>query len=199
LSIRIRALVAAAATLSLAVMAAPAAEAKTAQVTCPAQPVSQVFAPWKDRSLYAAIPGGGFDAGAGGWTLSGGATIVAENQPLLGGSGGGSLQLLPGSSATSPTFCVALGYPYGRAFARTFAGKAKVSVQVRHLAADGSVLKVDPTMDLDASSAWAPTRQFKFNDGLADQLGGRVQLRFTLRSGLIARVDDVFADPRLAK
>ena len=35
--------------------------------------------------------------------------------------------------------------------------------------------------------------------GLADQLGGRVKLRFTLRKGLAARVDDVFADPRLAK
>jgi hypothetical protein len=189
----------AAATASLAIVSAPAAQAKTAQVTCPTQAVSQIFAPWKDRSFYAAVPGGGFDAGADGWTLGGGAAVVSESQPLLGAPAGGSLQLVPGSSATSPTFCVALGYPYGRAFARSVGGKAKVSVQVLHLAADGSVVKADPTKDLDAMSVWAPTKVFSFSDGLADKLGGRVQLRFTLRSGLGARVDDVFADPRLSK
>lgn len=199
MSIRIRALAVAAAAASLAVVSAPAAQGKTAQVTCPTQAISQIFSPWKDRSFYSAVPGGGFDAGAGDWTLTGGATVVADSQPLLGGTGGGALQLLPGASATSPTFCVALGYPYGRAFSRSLLGKAKVSVQVLHLAADGSVIKADPAKDLDAASVWAPTKVFSFSDGLADRLGGRVQLRFTLRSGLGARVDDVFADPRLSK
>jgi hypothetical protein len=201
LSIRIRALAAAVTAVAAAALGTPAAQAaKTAQVTCPAQPVSQIFSPWKDRSLYARVPGGGFDAGAPGWTLSGGASVTGDSQPLLGGAGGGSLQLGPGASATSPVFCVALGYPSGRAFARGVLGKAKVRVQVLHLAENGSVLRVGSERDLDApSSGWAPTHLFSLSEGLADKLGGRVQLRFTLRSGQIARVDDIFADPRLAK
>jgi hypothetical protein len=162
--------------------------------------MSHVFAPWKDRSLYAPVPGGGFDAGAGGWTLSGRASIAADSDPLLGATGGGSLELAPGSSATSPVFCVAKGFPYGRAFARSVAGRSRVSVEVIHLAADGSVLRTGASSAFDAlASGWAPTHKFSLSEGLADRLGGRVRLRFTLRKGLGARVDDIFADPRLAK
>ena len=198
---RIRVLAAAVAAVALTALGAPAAgAAKTPQVTCAAQPASNVFAAWKDKALYSLAPGGAFEAGAPGWTLTGGASLAADNQPLLGGAGRGSLQLVPGSTATSPTMCVALGYPAGRAFARSLGDKAKVGVQVLHLADDGSLLRAESVQQLDAkSSVWAPTDSFSLSDNHADKLGGRVQLRFTLVKGLAARVDDVFADPRLAK
>ena len=63
-----------AATFALAV-AAPAAR------PAPSRPVSRPFLPWLDLAWYEAAPDGGFEAGADGWTLSGGAAVVDGGQP----------------------------------------------------------------------------------------------------------------------
>src|ERR1700688_1087747 len=48
--------------------------------SCAAQATSTPFAPWGDTSSYFLMPGGGFEAGAPGWTLAGGPTVVAGNE-----------------------------------------------------------------------------------------------------------------------
>lgn len=192
-----RFLAAATATLSLTAVAAPAADAAKAPV-CAAQPARAVFAPWGDRALFAPVTDGGFDAGLGGWTVTGAATAVAENEPLLGAAAGRSLQLAPGASATSPAFCIDATTPYARAFARSVGPSARVEVDAQVLAADGSVVKTADAGRIDASGAWAPTPKLNLPQGQA-RPDGRVRLRFMVTRGSAARIDDVFVDPRLAK
>ena len=80
---------------------------------------AKTFAPWLDQSNYKPAPGGDFEAGSPGWTLTGGAKIVYGNaSQQVGGAGRrSSLQLAPGASATSPASCVGLAEPTIRMFA----------------------------------------------------------------------------------
>src|SRR6478735_3520507 len=80
---------------------------------------AKTFAPWLDQSNYKPAPGGDFEAGSPGWTLTGGAKIVDGNaSQQVGGAGDdSSLQLAPGASATSPASCVGLAEPTIRMFA----------------------------------------------------------------------------------
>ena len=78
-------------------------------VSCP-DPTTQPFRPWSDYARYARVPDGGFEAGATGWKLAGGAKVVAGNNPfyLRDPDDRSSLQLPAGSSATSPPMCIGL-------------------------------------------------------------------------------------------
>src|SRR5690349_17618923 len=49
--------------------------AGVASASCPDQQSTQPFAPWGDAAQYVAAPDGGFEAGATGWQLSGGAAV----------------------------------------------------------------------------------------------------------------------------
>ncbi|MEN0014764.1 MAG: hypothetical protein AAGC46_15450 [Solirubrobacteraceae bacterium] len=59
-----------------------------------------------DTADYSLAPGGNFENGAAGWTLSSGAKIVLGNETLGVSSGSHALQLPLSASATSPAFCV---------------------------------------------------------------------------------------------
>ena len=61
-----------AAACSAAVATTPASAA--AGLACP-DPTSRPFAPWGDPTWYKLAPNGGFEAGATGWTLTGGAQV----------------------------------------------------------------------------------------------------------------------------
>ena len=50
-------------------------------LACP-DPTTQPFRPWSDFARYAQVPDGGFEAGASGWKLAGGAKVVAGNNPF---------------------------------------------------------------------------------------------------------------------
>src|SRR5581483_1428137 len=78
-------------------------------VACP-DPNSQVFMPWGDPSFFAYMPNGGFESGSAGWTLDGGAGVVAGNESFSARGDGGthSLALPAGSSATTPRMCIGL-------------------------------------------------------------------------------------------
>src|SRR5215218_7195020 len=69
-------------------------------IACPSA-TSQAFAPWKDYAAYAYAPNGGFESGSGGWSLAGGAKIVAGNSPFFAHGAGErySLSLPAGGSA----------------------------------------------------------------------------------------------------
>jgi hypothetical protein len=86
----------------------PASAARAATTPCAGESLQQVFAAWGDSSWYFLAPDGGFEGGAAGWTLTGGATVVDGNEPFaLGGAADErSLSLPAGASATSPEFCV---------------------------------------------------------------------------------------------
>ena len=81
--------------------------------------LSNPFAAWGDQADYALAPGGDFESGAAGWTLTGGAAVTAGNQPFdIGAPGASSLALPQGSSALSGSMCVDETYTSFRLFAR---------------------------------------------------------------------------------
>jgi hypothetical protein len=84
------------------------------------RPLTQPFVPWLDYASYALAPDGGFEAGAAGWTLSGGAATVAGNEHFFVGDGGDSrsLRLPSGSRAISAPLCVGLEWPTIKFFGR---------------------------------------------------------------------------------
>jgi hypothetical protein len=155
---------------------------------CTGRVLSQPFARWNDTASYFPAPGGSFEGGAAGWTLTGGAAVQTGGNPFL--SGGSSLSLPAGSSATSPAICVDLGSPTVRAFSSVQSGYVAVSVTVSGLTL--------PIGAITSRGSWQPTPSFIM---LTNTLGilsptGTVNASFRFTSvGGAARLDDVYVDP----
>jgi hypothetical protein len=190
-----------AAILSLGAIVAPAASAASlgglltpvALLTGKADPcsgrvLSQPFAPWNDSATYFPAPGGTFESGAPGWTLSGGAAVTAGGNSFL--SAGSALTLPAGGSATSPSICVDLGSPTVRAFTSSSRGTVVVSV-----VSAGLTLTVG---SISPSGSWRPTPTMLFLTNTLAILSATgttsASFRFTAVGG-DAKVDDVYVDP----
>lgn len=195
----------AAAAAMTASAAAPSARAATLGLSCP-NPTYQPFLPWGDYANYAATPDGGFENGAAGWTLAGGARVVTGNEPwMVGGAGQShSLALPPGSSATSPPMCIGLLSSQMRLFMQnTGSAGSQLRVQVVYrggagalLGGLGSTLGISDRATLSAGKAWQPSDPFLMLGGVLPLLTQSVQFRFTpLSTGGNWRIDDVYLDP----
>jgi hypothetical protein len=161
---------------------------------------TNVFAAWKDRRAYTLVPDGGFENGADGWTLAGGAAVAEGNETAqVGGAADHqSLALPAGSSATSPAICVERRAGTLRLFARTD-GSRKARLKIEVVYANGHKSKA---AKLRAGDSWAPTRKLAVALGRAKGKGrigtAGVTLRFTPVGEPAAwQVDDVYVDPRL--
>lgn len=83
--------------------------------TCAPLPTTKAFQKVDgDSADYSVAPNGSFEAGAGGWTLTGGARVVTANENLGIAPGKKALQMPLLSSATSPAFCVDESHPHFR-------------------------------------------------------------------------------------
>ncbi len=163
-------------------------------LACP-DPTTQPFRPWSDYARYAAVPDGGFEAGAAGWKLTGGARVVAGNNPfyLRSKADRSSLSLPAGSSATSPPMCISLLSSKMR-FVATGSKDSRLRVQILYRGLLSSVLGVLDGGTVDASGAWEPSPEVGMLGGLLPLLTQSVQFRLVSTSGT-AQVDDVFLDP----
>ncbi len=195
------ALAAAAALAATAALAAPAhAGVLTRSATdCGDPALSQPFTRWLDWSYYKLVDGGTFEAGTDGWTLSGGARVVAGTAPQrISGPGDASLLLPAGSSATTPPVCVGLDEPTLRYFVRKNSGllsALSVSVQVQ------LELGVWVTVPIgaDLGGAWHPSLPHLVVANLLPLLPpDMTAVRFTFRPllGGAWQIDDVYVDPR---
>lgn len=159
-----------------------------------------VFAPWGDFATYYFAPNGGFENGSTGWTLSGGASVVAQqNEPwYLAGFGSHALQLPTGGSA-SINVCYGVTYPAVRFFTAGMNGDATVHVRVVSRSLLG-VLSVLDGGTFRADAGWDPSPKIStLFSALAAPLGTKtMQLQFTVESGT-AQIDDVFVDPLLVR
>ena len=183
---------------------APAANAGPLVATaqdCEAETLTQPFLPWLDPAHYKLAPDGGFEAGAAGWALEGGAEVVAGNEPYYVHDAGDSqaLSLPAGSSATSPTTCVGLEHPTLRVFARN-TGSPLSSLQVDVLFEDAGGDVHELTIGrLGANSSWKPSVQMVIVANLLPLLPDDytpVAFEFTpLGSAGEWRIDDVYVDP----
>lgn len=165
-------------------IASPAAQA----ATCPEQPLTQPFAPWYDYSQYALAPDGGFEAGAAGWTLAGGAAVVDGNEPYLDGAR--SLALPAGATATTPPVCVTVAHPTIRFFARNDGTPLSLLVVTAHFSVLGIPLSL-PVGVVAGGEAWAPSPILLIVGNL---LSDEVSFSFQAVTGSW-QVDDLYVDP----
>ena len=201
-----RALLAAAAALSC-LLFVPKAHAgllvaDTSGVDCGNQSLSQPFLPWLDPAHYFSV--GDFENGAADWSLSGGAAVTSGNEAwYVSGSGDSkSLDLPPGSSATSPVACVGVDSPTLRFFAKRSGGGllGKLStLEVDALVQDnlGNTLSV-PVLVTGAGSSWSPTVTMPVLADLLPLLPGNqtpVAFKFTVLGSADWQIDDTYVDP----
>jgi hypothetical protein len=200
------AVLAAALAAALAATAGAAAPAHAALgVACP-DPTSTPFAPWGDPFSYALAPDGGFENGGAGWTLSGGARVVAGSEPFAVAGPGQthSLALPAGSSATSPPMCIGL-LSDGMRFFTANAGSASGGLRVQVLYSSGagallggfgSTLGISDRGTATSGQAWQPSQRITMLGGLAPLLTQSVRFRFTpVGTAGSWLVDDVYLDP----
>lgn len=161
----------------------------------------RVFAPWGDSSYYASLFNGGFEGGSTGWYLSGGARVVAGNEPFhVGGSSDShSLSLPAGSSAVSATVCFATGDWHLRLFARNTGSRTgSLHVQVIVPSLLGGLLTVLDGGTISGDGVWAPSPRLELLlCNVTSLLGTRaVAFRFTpVGSSAAFQIDDVYLDP----
>jgi hypothetical protein len=165
---------------------------KTAAATCPV-PV-QSFKQFGDSTWYQLANGGSFE-GQNSWKLSGGASVVADQEPwkVADADDASALSLPRGASALSPASCFAFGDVKMRMFVKG-TGKVRVNIVVTSLV--GSLLGVLDGGTIQAGQTWQPSPQLSL---LLSSVGGllvtdSIQLRLTSVDGDVV-VDDVYIDP----
>jgi hypothetical protein len=154
---------------------------------CATETPRQVFAAFGDRAWYWLAPGGAFEDGAPGWTLTGGAAVADGNAPfgLGGATDSHSLSLPRGASAVSAPFCIRRDARIVRWVQRsTRRGLLRVDVidaRSRRLAV------------VRGTTTWRPSRKLRIPLRGAS---ATVALRFTAVRGDWS-IDDLYLDPRL--
>jgi hypothetical protein len=167
-------------------------------LSCPGLTYAQPFTPWSDWNSYFLAPGGSFE-GPGTWQLSGGAKMVAGNEPfnLNSKTDSHSLLLQPGSSATTPAMCLAALSPHMRLVGRASDGSG-VHVDVYASGVLGLV-KLPASADVDLSPSWdaSSDSSLLLQNVLALTNLGRTSIvfRFTPIGGATVQIDDVYVDP----
>lgn len=175
-----------------AVATAPVA----ASAACVPAPTTKAFAKVGDNADYSPAPGGSFENGATGWTLTGGAKVVSGNESLglLKGSivpGSKSLSMPVGSTATSPEFCVDETHPYFRFMAKATSAMAGYKAIVIYRDGSGAVKTSQFTSSSEISwgdGSWVPSKvsPLATNIPLTQGQTASVQLRFESTGNRVA-------------
>ena len=199
-----RAVLAAASTVAALAAVAPSAHAGLLSLaTGPCgQRESQPFVAWGDSNDYVQVPGGTFEPGTPGWTLSGGAGVVPGNESYhVSGPGAWSLGLPAGSSAASPPACTGLDHPSARLFVRNTGSPAsRLNVWASYRLALGLPYTVY-LGQVSGSASWQPSPPIEM--GLLNNVLGSLTLSESTISFSFApadgsgdwRIDDVYLDP----
>jgi hypothetical protein len=185
-----------------ALFAAPAHAGTVANpYNCAPQPtLTQAFSAWADLNLYTPVPNAGLENGSTGWTLTGGAAVVAGNEPFKIGSrsDANSLDLPSESSAITAPLCIDETYPHFRLFARnTGAATGLLKVEVLYLDSNGKVLSTKGVNYSNPLPAWLPSGFIGINlfTPKTSATAAPVAFRFTSAKNAHYQIDDVYVDP----
>ena len=159
---------------------------------------SPVFAPWGDDANYYFPANGGFESGASGWSLSGGATVVGGNEPFFLHSSGDSHSLLiPAGGSASTSVCFGVLYPALRFVVQGADAQVHVAVSAKNL------LGIVSTLDggtFTAGGSWAPSPKLSSLLSAVTSPLGTKSMQVTISvSGASAEVDDLYIDPFVLK
>jgi hypothetical protein len=163
-------------------------------------PTTKPFLRWLDPASYSLAPGGAFEEPASAWKLANGAVVTAGNEPFrVRAAGDARLLTIPaGGSGTSPSFCVGIGSPTLRFFAKSSSLTSLLRIDVTYTTVLGTV--THPIGVVLPMPAWGPTAQqlmLANATGLLaiDGLTSDVTVRFTAVGSGTWQIDDVYVDP----
>jgi hypothetical protein len=167
---------------------------------CSTQVLEQPFKRWLDYSQYTLIPGGDFEPGSPGWSLSR-ASVVSGNETFYVGSSRDSRSLSLGASgsATSRPVCVGLDHLTLRLFARN-RGLLTSALTAEVLFEDsfGDVVSL-PIGVVAGTAAWQPSLPIPVVANLLPLLPNEsTAVAFRFRATGIGgnwQIDDAFVDP----
>ena len=170
---------------------APWPSAAGASVGCTPGAVEQPYLAWRDARHYALAPGGSFEDGAAGWSLTGGAQLEAPGAWFVPASSQVSLYLPPGSAATSAPICVGRRDAVARMFARSGGGALSAMLRVQVLRTRSGAAAAHAVGDVSAAPAWRVTRR------LATCVGAASWIRYRLApaGNAAVSIDDLYVDP----
>jgi hypothetical protein len=189
--------------VAVALTAVGSGSAGGAGSSCGPRDVSQPFLPWLDPAHYFLLPGGDFES-ASSWSFTGGARVVAGNQPYRPAVSGHtrSLLLTAGASATSAPECVDGDEPTLRFFARntgSILSALVVEARVRTTLQGVTTQTTVPLgVVLGTTRSWQPSLPVLFGLSANQLLGGTttVDFRFVpVGIGGSWQIDDVYVDP----
>ena len=189
----------AAALTALTLAGAPAAHAKAAAANpdgcTPPAALEHPFAPWGDRGFYVLHPGGDMESGLPGWTLSGGAAVVAGDDGLGVRDGANVLALPAGASAVTSPICIDETFTHARLLARaTLPAVSRLKVDVLYTDSKGRTVEKGSKTFSTKSFAWAPSDNLDIDAKLEG--AAPVQVRFTAPNRSSWLLDDFYVDPR---
>jgi hypothetical protein len=170
--------------------------------SCQDTVLEKPFARWLDPLSYELVPGGSFEGGATGWSLSGGAKVVSGNETFYvhGAGESRSLSLPRGSVATSPVMCTRIDKPVMRFFTKSSGGLLSLStlaVDVLFELRSGQVAALPVGVALP-STRWQPTLPLPVLASLLPLLPNEetpIRFRFRPLGGASWTIDDVYLDP----
>ena len=135
------------------------------------------------------------ESGLPGWTLSGGAAVVAGDDGLGVLAGTKVLSLPAGASVVTAPICIDKTFTHARLLARsTYAVGAALDVDVLYTDTKGTTVVKGSRRYTVNRVVWAPTGDFDINaklDGAAP-----IRFRFTAPKGSGWLLDDFYVDPR---
>jgi hypothetical protein len=181
---------------------ATAEETAETRETCTDPELTTPLTAFKDDRSYFLAPGGNFEDAAHGWSLEGGATVAAGNEPFgVHGGGGSALSLPAGSSATSPVFCIDLNYPTFRFLAVQEQAAADAGLDVEVIYPEIQNKNVRRAARYKPQKEWKLSKDVKLEPQTAGKSAGwrKVALRFsvpTTKKGGNWKVDSILVDPR---
>lgn len=155
---------------------------------------SPVFASWGDEASYYFPANGGFESGASGWSLSGGAAVVNGNEPFFLHNGGDSHSLLiPAGGSATTSVCFGVLYPALRFVVQGSGARVHVVVSAKNL------LGVVSTLDggsFTADGSWAPSPKLStLLSAVTSPLGAKTMQVTISVTGAPATIDDLYIDP----
>ncbi len=168
-----------------------------ANAACAGGQVSYPFAGFGDDANYVLAPGGTFESGTFGWTLSG--SHLVDGNETYAATGNHSLAIQANGRAVSPPVCVGGEYPTFRFFARRLSGgsQATLTAGLRWIDLLGIAVE-SPAGSVPATSSWAPSPIMRLGNSVPLWLPGStlfVQLVFRSSGGGSWAIDDVYIDP----
>ncbi len=171
-----------------------------AQAACPSTPAAEVFQSFSDTAQYSLVPGGAFESGTAGWSLTG-ASVASGNESYYvhGAHDSKSLAIQPTGVAISPPICVSIANPTFRFFAKRTSGTwGQLAVSLLWQDSTGATNETT-VASIGSGTTWTPTAVLSLAQTLPLwQASQTLTVRFVFAPanyGGAWAIDDVYFDP----